>query len=317
MGEGGAGVAEAETGPAAARKAKTSTSPGWSMTPAAERAGPGGRGWAAAAAGVSGASSGRYGALAAMMARSSSRLLAPEYSPLLHWTVLVVAHAHDGRPAGLAGALARVVADGGGAVVVQAEGVPRLVARRLGDVLNAVAEHVREDEAGLVVAAHGAVDADVGDAAAAAPDGPDAGRDEHAQAVLQVGARGAEEEVFVAADVLGGHVDVEGRIVLRDARPDLLDVALLRRREAVGSPVPVAWRGVDCGVCRVVPGSASQDVAVEVQVHDLGRAWAAVQLEHVRHGPSPGQICVGGAWEILCLFHVEDGWVSSFVVEAV
>mmetsp|Transcript_54717 Transcript_54717/g.114365 ORF Transcript_54717/g.114365 Transcript_54717/m.114365 type:complete len:267 (-) Transcript_54717:94-894(-) len=206
---------------------------------------------------------------------------------------LVVAHAHDGRPAGLAGALARVVADGGGAVVAQAEGVPRLVARRLGDVLDAVAEHVREDEAGLVVAAHGAVDADVGEAAAAAPDGPDAGRDEHAQAVLQVGARRAEEEVFVAADVLGRHVDVEGRVVLRDARPDLLDVALLRRREAVGGPVPVARRGVDCGVCGVIPGSASQDVAVEVQVEHLGRAWAAVKLEHVHHSPSPRQIGVG------------------------
>jgi hypothetical protein len=160
--------------------------------------------------------------------------------------------------------------------------VARLVAGGLGDVLGVVAERVGEDHARRVVlAADHAVDTDVGDAAAGAPDGHDARRDEHAVAVLLVRARGPDEEGFAAAHVLGGDVDVEGRVILGDPCPDLLYVGLLSRREGAGGPVPVGWRGGDGRMAGVVPRRTAEDVAIEVEIDDLRCSGATVEFEDV------------------------------------
>ena len=80
------------------------------------------------------------------------------------------------------------------------------------------------------------------------------------------------------ARVLGGHVDVERRVVLGHAGPDLLDDVELGVGEGRAA-VRRVRRHVDHRVARVVPRGAADLVAVEVEEHLPGGVRPGVQQE--------------------------------------
>jgi hypothetical protein len=189
--------------------------------------------------------------------------------------VVVIAVAHDRRPADQAAAVAGVVADAGGAVVRQAEVVAELVRAGLGDVgADVRAEVVGVDQrrriVGVVV--RRAEHVDVGDAAGA-------GRGHRgAVGLLVLGDQHAAGAAVEAGRLLGGDVDVERRQVLGDAVPDLDDggaLGVVERRA-----VAVLAEGQRVEGARA-PGRAGEAVAVEVQVDLVRGARLAVQDEGI------------------------------------
>jgi hypothetical protein len=191
--------------------------------------------------------------------------------------LLVVADAHDRRPAGCAAAVALVVAAARRAVVTQADVVAGLVRNGIGDVLLvATAERVVEDQRRLVIVADIVEDRQVRHAPAAAVVEGALG-DQHRRAEDVVAAARARDPV--GRRRLGGHVDVEGGVVLGDALPDVLDALQFGGAERVGHAVEVEGQGGDAALPAAVPGGSGQCRADEVQVDGALRARAAVQLE--------------------------------------
>ncbi len=188
-----------------------------------------------------------------------------------------VSDPHDRRPAGRAAAVTCVVTAGRRAVMVQPDVVASLVRDRIGDeLLVAPSQRVVEDQGRFEEIADVVEGSQVGNAAAAAAVERALG-DQHRGAEGVVAAVRAGE--LVRRRRLGGDVDIEGRVVLGDTLPDVLDALQFGGAERVGHAVEVERLGSDCRLAAVVPGRADQGGADEVQVDGALGAGAAVQPE--------------------------------------
>ena len=115
--------------------------------------------------------------------------------------------------------------------------------------------------------------------------------DDDADAVSEVAGTGLAETFH--ARILGGHVDIPRREVLRHATEDLLDdgtLGIVERR------VGVAAEGGSRqgGAATAVPGSTGGHVTVEIEVDLAGGRRAAVKQEGVGQGVGRGRGVSGG-----------------------
>ena len=185
-----------------------------------------------------------------------------------------------------------------------------LVGDRLSHALAARARAVREHPGRLVEVVVRAGDVERVDvrhaAAAAGVEDRAARRDVHGHAVL--GVRGGVPSQLVGSGLARGDVDVEGRVVLGDHLPGVLDLGELGAAEAgVDAVVDRVGRDVDRAAVALVPGGAADLVPAEVEVDRARGARTRVQRERLvewfeSHGrPGGGRLGDVGACLLLRL----------------
>ena len=101
--------------------------------------------------------------------------------------------------------------------------------------------------------------------------------DDHANTVRGVTGIGLPE--CLNAGVLCRDVDVEGRVILGNPLPDVLDTFPLRAVEARRDPIKVKGRrdNVQSAGVQDVPGRPGRNVAIKIEIYDLGGSGAAVK----------------------------------------
>jgi len=178
--------------------------------------------------------------------------------PLRH--ILVIGVAHDGRPVAMPLVIGHAARR---PFMVQTQRVSVFVRAGFGNVLLAVGKLVRERPGCLVVVADGIKSAYVGNSSGIGI--KVCWRDDDSVPKLRVAAAAASQSI--GGGLFRGYIDIEGRVVLRDAFPYVLDALQFGGAEGARAAVGIKRSGNDIRTAVVarIPRGSRNGCAVKVQ----------------------------------------------------